>query len=236
LLGELGELASTEEMANWAHRNLPVKNTLATADAQLVEAGFQAKLAAFGEPGEPGSLANATQSLPEAPVAQLHSDDGISPAAIASKPSYGRGQIVPKTIRLRDKDHRKFVAAQPCLVCGRSPADAHHVRFAQPRAMGRKVSDEFMVPVCRVHHRELHRHGDEAAWWREIKIDPLPIAQRLWRQARSNGTAAATVEDNPRNSEILTNGFSQGPAKTNPDLGGKTQSSASDHTERRTRQ
>jgi hypothetical protein len=48
------------------------------------------------------------------------------------------------------------------LVCGRRPADA---RFAQSPALGRKVSDEFTVPLCRGHHREVHRCGDEAAWW-----------------------------------------------------------------------
>ena len=37
--------------------------------------------------------------------------------------------------RHRDKGHLKFVASQPWLVCGRSPADAHHLRFTQPRAM-----------------------------------------------------------------------------------------------------
>ena len=67
--------------------------------------------------------------------------------------------------RHRDKAHLKFVASQPCLVCGRSPADAHHLRFTQPRAMGRKVSDEFTVPLCRTHHRDNHRFGDEQAWW-----------------------------------------------------------------------
>jgi Rad52/22 family double-strand break repair protein len=55
--------------------------------------------------------------------------------------------------RLRDKAHLKFVASQPCLVCGRQPSDPHHLRFAQPRAMGLKVSDEFTVPLCRTHHR-----------------------------------------------------------------------------------
>jgi hypothetical protein len=83
-----------------------------------------------------------------------------------------------KTIRLRDKDHLRFVSKQPCLVCGREPSDAHHLRFAQPRALGRKVSDEFTVPICRLHHRELHRHGDEGAWWAGAKIDPAPIAFR----------------------------------------------------------
>ena len=112
---------------------------------------------------------------------------------LSTKPGIPRGRVSTKTIRLRDKDHRKFVSSQPCVVCGRSPADAHHLRFAQPRALGRKVSDEFTVPVCRVHHRELHRHGDEAAWWQSIKIDPLPVAHRLWQHARLNGTAVASV-------------------------------------------
>jgi hypothetical protein len=53
--------------------------------------------------------------------------------------------------------------------------------------LGRKVSDEFIVPICRAHHRELHRHGDEASWWQSIKLDPLPIARRLWQRERFNG-------------------------------------------------
>jgi hypothetical protein len=74
-----------------------------------------------------------------------------------------RRRIAAKTIRLRDKEHCRFVATQPCVVCGRTPAEAHHIRFAQPRALRRKVSDEYTVPVCRVHHRDLHRYGDEAS-------------------------------------------------------------------------
>jgi Rad52/22 family double-strand break repair protein len=58
--------------------------------------------------------------------------------------------------RIRDKAHLKFVASQPCSVCGRQPSDPHHLRFAQPRGLGLKVSDEFTVPLCRVHHRQLH--------------------------------------------------------------------------------
>ena len=82
--------------------------------------------------------------------------------------------------RLRDKEHCKFVASQPCIVCGRTPCEAHHIRFAQRRALSRKVSDEFTVPVCRLHHRELHIYGDEASWWAGVSIDPLPIALELW--------------------------------------------------------
>jgi hypothetical protein len=90
-----------------------------------------------------------------------------------------------KPIRLRDKAHLKFVARHACAVCGRAPSDAHHLRFAQPRALGKRVSDEFTVPLCRTHHRNLHETGDEVAWWREAKIDPIALAKTLWDQHRT---------------------------------------------------
>ena len=86
--------------------------------------------------------------------------------------------------RHRNKTHLKFVASQPCLVCGRSPADAHHLRFTQPRAMGRKVSDEFAVPLCRTHHRDNHQFGDEVAWWERRAIDPIATSRMLWVSTR----------------------------------------------------
>ena len=99
-----------------------------------------------------------------------------------------RSAVIDKTVlalpaprRIRDRDHVKLIAKQPCLVCGRRPADAHHLRFAQSPAMGRKVSDESAVPLCRGHHREVHRCSDEAAWWDKIGIDPTAAARVLWR-------------------------------------------------------
>jgi len=86
--------------------------------------------------------------------------------------------------RLRDKQHLKFVASQPCLICGRQPSDPHHLRYAQPRAIGLKVSDEFTVPLCRGHHRELHQAGNEILWWSKFKISALDIARDLWKQSR----------------------------------------------------
>lgn len=86
--------------------------------------------------------------------------------------------------RHRDKAHLRFVALQPCLLCGRSPSDPHHLRFAQPRAMGRKNSDEFVVPLCRTHHRQNHQVGDERSWWTKTNIDPLKVALRLWQVSR----------------------------------------------------
>jgi hypothetical protein len=97
-----------------------------------------------------------------------------------------------------DKAHLTFVASHLCLVCARRPADPHHVRFAQKQALGRKVSDEFAVPLCRSHHRELHRSGDEYLWWENVGIDPLRIARKLWKKTRSKRTtqiAAAPTRD-----------------------------------------
>ncbi len=97
--------------------------------------------------------------------------------------------------RIRDKDHLRFVASQPCLVCGRSPGHAHHIRFAQPRAMGRKVSDEWTVPLCATHHRSLHTVGDEEKWWKERQIDPVTHATCLWQETRDQALPVAKAKD-----------------------------------------
>ena len=92
---------------------------------------------------------------------------------------------IAKPKRIRDKAHLRFVASQPCLICARQPSDPHHLRFAQPRALGLKVSDEFTVPLCRGHHRQLHQAGDEVAWWGKSQINALEMAQHLWEQSHA---------------------------------------------------
>jgi hypothetical protein len=105
-----------------------------------------------------------------------------------------------KPRRYRDKDHLRFIAAQPCTLCGRQVCEAHHLRFAQPRALSRKVSDEFTVPLCRTHHREVHSQGDETAWWIKFNIDPMPIALRFWQYTRGVLPAASGSQgpENPK--------------------------------------
>jgi hypothetical protein len=152
LLGELKDLRSTEEAATWAHRSLAAKNTLNDADARQVENAFETKLAQLE-----GAIDNNTRALPSRARATNKPLPLESQQAEIDKSPLGH----PEPRRIRDKDHLRFVAKQPCLVCGRSPADAHHLRFAQRRALGRKVSDEFTVPLCRSHHREVHRCGDD---------------------------------------------------------------------------
>ena len=185
LIAELSDLKSADEAAHWVHKNLPAKNTLALADAETVEASFRERLAAIEaeqvSAGSVQAIVNSGDEFTRERSAATDSRETPAPAATV----VGRRRIAAKTIRLRDKEHCRFVATQPCVVCGRTPAEGHHVRFAQPRALSRKVSDEYMVPVCRAHHRELHRFGDEASWWVGVNIDPLPIALQLWRRSRS---------------------------------------------------
>ena len=85
--------------------------------------------------------------------------------------------------RLRDKDHLRFVANHPCLICGRQPVESHRLKFSQTSALGRKVSDAFTVPLCALHHRDLHTTGNELAWWERKQIDPLPTARTLWAES-----------------------------------------------------
>jgi hypothetical protein len=89
---------------------------------------------------------------------------------------------IPEPKRIRSKEHLRFVASQPCVICGRTPSHAHHIRYAQPRGLALKVSDEFTVPLCAIHHSENHATGDERRWWQGRQIDPLAIAASLWRE------------------------------------------------------
>jgi hypothetical protein len=110
------------------------------------------------------------------------------PPLVPSGLESGSGRIdksqlaIAEPKRLRDKAHLKFVASQPCLICGRQPSDPHHLRFAQPRGIGLKVSDEFTVPLCLGHHRQLHQAGNEVGWWEDHKIKAMEIARGLWEQ------------------------------------------------------
>ena len=190
LLASLGQLQSAGEAADWVHANLAAKNTLTAADADSVESGFRDRLAAIDAASFRGA---DPQSAPAAGVASPAEKPSFAPAddptaaaiILPSGPGAQRRRMAAKTIRLRNKEHCKFVASQPCVVCGRTPSEAHHIRFAQPRALGRKVSDEYTVPLCRLHHRDLHTYGDEASWWAGVGIDPLPIALELWTGSRS---------------------------------------------------
>jgi hypothetical protein len=182
LIGEIQNFADGEELALWAHRRLPAKNTLRADDARAVEAAWQLVLSALNlgadelqqRPAEPASISAANGTVGDATQ--------MTAAPVEGQGPHTEEKVTPlcKPMRRRNTAHLTFVAAQPCLVCQRSPCDAHHLKFAQPRSLGRKVSDEFTVPLCRDHHRELHRQGNESGWWANLQIAPLRVARELW--------------------------------------------------------
>jgi hypothetical protein len=206
LLAELGVLTDLEALTAWAGKILPQKNKLVTTDAEVVETAFAAKLNEFGSAELPRSDASlgtnntvdpATSESSGTPTMQRPPrrlnghrmprpssarESGMAEGVTSEAVAQLSVTPIGKTLRLRDRDHLKFVSAQPCLACGRSPSDAHHLKFAQGRALGRKVSDEFTVPLCRTHHRDLHRRGDERTWWQQLNIHPLLTASALWAQ------------------------------------------------------
>jgi len=213
LLTQVGNITSTDLAAAWAREALTPRNSLTTDDAKLVEDAFELRLSEF-----PSSDATAP-SKDESSLPQIARPHGTAPAE-GTAPNQAQG--IDKSIltvaaprRYRNREHLRYVAQQACLVCGRKPSDPHHLGFTQPRALGRKVSDEFAVPLCRGHHRAVHRSRDERAWWRQTGIDPIKVARRLWKethgmgQRRSRGPvltrpheAAAPSEPSPKSEQV----------------------------------
>jgi hypothetical protein len=194
LLNELGTIVSADLAAAWAREALTAKNSLTAADAKLVEDAFERRLS----------------QLPLSDTAAPSNDDspqieGPKLNAITESRDPDQAQGIDKSIltvaaprRYRNRAHLRYVAQQACLVCGRKPSDPHHLGFTQPRALGRKVSDEFAVPLCRGHHRAVHRSRDERDWWRQAGIDPIKVARKLWKAAHGMGQRPSTRAALPR--------------------------------------
>jgi len=206
LLAGIAEIRSADDAALWAYCNMRAKNGLTTGDARQIEDAFEMKLAGFGgshenlssegpaflihEPVRDPGAAAAPNACPPPSSAEEVDAKPAAPSPLAkpirarrTKSAAGIDKAVlafPEPRRIRDREHVRFVAKQPCLVCGRAPSDPHHLRFAQGRALGCKVSDEFTVPLCRGHHREIHRSGDEVGWWDKARIDPTIVAREFW--------------------------------------------------------
>jgi hypothetical protein len=182
LLTGLTNITSADLAAAWASEALPAKNSLTATDAKLVEDAFERRLSEL-----PSSDA-AAPSNDESSEAQI---EGPRVIAVPESTDPARAKGIDKSIlavaaprRYRNREHLRYVAQQACLICGRKQSDPHHLRYLQPRALGRKASDEFAVPLCRSHHRAVHRASDEQAWWKAAGIDPVKVARQLWRQTR----------------------------------------------------
>ena len=179
LIREIQDLNSSEAATSWARQALVAKNHLAATDAQAVENAFRMKVT---------HLESLKPSAADSILSPAGLDHARSPtSAPTGQPTRIDKNLlsIPEPRRLRDKVHVKYVSKRPCLICGRQPSDPHHLRFAQRPALGRKVSDEFIVPLCRTHHREVHRLSDEVAWWKQSGINALEVAHKLWRETHT---------------------------------------------------
>jgi hypothetical protein len=228
LLLEVESIASSDLAATWAGGALVAKNNLIASDAKLVEEAFERRLSA---------LLSSDGAVPSNDGSSARQTDGLQETVAPENIDADRGKGIDKSIltiaaprRYRNREHLRYVAQQACLVCGRKPSDPHHLGFTQPRALSRKVSDEFAVPLCRGHHRAVHRSRDERAWWRQADIDPIKVARRLWKETRGmrprrsqraalpppHGTAASS---DPKNEDITATATTQEETRL-PDLPG----------------
>src|SRR3984893_18461406 len=180
LLTEIAALDSQNRAITWAKEALAHKNRLVAADAKVVEDAFEQKLS---DPSLPETNGAPTVEPSVGAGASGASQESATDHTAGPDPHLPKGKIDKSVLtigmprRYRNKDHLRFVAQQPCLLCGRKPSDPHHLRYVQPRSLGRKASDEFAVPLCRVHHREVHRAKEETAWWHHAGIAPLKVAR-----------------------------------------------------------
>jgi hypothetical protein len=182
LLAEVANFRSAGFAVTWATGALGAKNSLIAADAKLLEEAFEQKLSGLQSSAVDETSTSESDAMVEArpegqpQVFDARSDQprGIDKSVLA----------VAAPRRYRNRDHLRYIAQQACVVCGRKPSDPHHLRHVQPRALGRKASDEFAVPLCRSHHRAVHRVGDERAWWHATGIDPIKVARKLWKHTR----------------------------------------------------
>ena len=206
LAAQIAEIGSADDAALWAYCNMRAKDGLTTADALRIEEAFQTKLAGFAGPQEGLSGGGECSGSVVGSAAPKSSEPPVAVRRRRTRRAKSTGAIdkailaFPEPRRVRDREHVRFVAKQACLVCGRTPSDPHHLRFTQSRALGRKVSDEFTVPLCRGHHREVHRCGVEADWWQKLGIDPAQAARALWLRTHplpSAGTRSGTQKGRP---------------------------------------
>jgi hypothetical protein len=202
LLAEVAGLGSADAAATWARDAIMAKNNLTMADARAVEEAFGRRLldpapetecppqcrepsgTNSAEGGKPGGTKNAPEvpsseaALPKEPTPPAKAVNNAAPSIDDGAPA------IAKPRRHRSKEHLRFIAKQACIVCGRKHSDPHHLSFMQPRALGRKVSDEYVVPLCRIHHRAVHRVSDKQVWWTQQGIDPVVVARSLWTSTR----------------------------------------------------
>lgn len=121
-------------------------------------------------------------------------------------------RLAPKVKRERrpgnSEAHLSAIRTLPCVIPGCSivGCDPHHAKSgpaAAERAVGRRASDRWCVPLCRKHHDEVEAIGSrrEAAWFLERGIEVIELAAALWAVSPDKGAMVRIVlahKSNPR--------------------------------------
>jgi hypothetical protein len=87
-----------------------------------------------------------------------------------------------RTPREHDDAYLKFIAQQPCCICGdNTTVEAAHLRVGsinggkRETGMAEKSSDKWALPLCGRHHREQHSMN-ERVFWASYGIDPFALS------------------------------------------------------------
>ena len=166
LLGEIADCHRRTSATDWARAALAAKNRLTADDAKLVEDAFEQRLSALVAARDDDAASDDGGA----------SDSGSRPAMQEPSPraaTVRRRRSANRHRQERARDRRAAPLPQPrppslCRQAALPDLRPQAVRPAspaplQPRALGRKASDEFTVPLCRIHHRLVHRVGNEAS-------------------------------------------------------------------------
>ena len=210
LLGELlwEALASSDELTSWAYRILPFPESDDNSRCPRGRGGFYPCVDSGVDATDPSNaLGGMANEINAGIAAWASSAMRRQVGGACTEPVWAQRRLItsrPQTSSPKRCQRRPLSvgshAQQTCAAVDREHLEIRWhptlprlrpsaVRCASPSpaqqtAMGRKVSDEYTVPLCRHHHRELHRRGDERIWWRQLNIDPRPAAEQLWQQTQ----------------------------------------------------
>ena len=139
LLTALGNVTSSDGATIWAQEALAAKNRLASTDAKLVEDAFEQRLSKLAPTATEEAPADAALT-PYAGIVGAHETAAKGNSDRDQPDRIDKSMLAIATPRrYRSREHLRYVSKQACLICGRKQSDPHHLRFLQPRALGRKV-------------------------------------------------------------------------------------------------
>lgn len=90
-----------------------------------------------------------------------------------------------KSKPVKDRDYLSFLHELPCIVTGKTPVEAAHISYPEPRlgklgrGKGAKESDLWAVPLHKSEHDRQHSMN-ERAYWQSVGIDPCVVALAIY--------------------------------------------------------